>query len=69
VIDIDIRLTTRFNEAAAKKLLADASATIDNRWPVTSTTVDFHESWPAYRLPEHAPIRAALQRGQTSSSR
>ncbi|HKS51982.1 MAG TPA: M20/M25/M40 family metallo-hydrolase [Pseudonocardiaceae bacterium] len=61
-IDIDIRLTTRFNEAAAKKLLADAAATIDNRWPVTSTTVDFHESWPAYRLPEHAPIRAALQR-------
>lgn len=61
-VNVDIRLTTNFDEVAAKKIVTEAVAEIDNQWPSTrSTRVLFHESWPAYRLNDSAPIRIALQ--------
>lgn len=62
-VNVDIRLTTTFDDAAAKKVVSEAVAEIDNQWPSSTraTTVVFHESWPAYRLGDGVPIRVALQ--------
>jgi succinyl-diaminopimelate desuccinylase len=62
-LNIDIRLTTTFDEEAAKWLVSGAAAEIDRqwRWSTKASTVAFRESWPAYRLSESAPIRVALQ--------
>jgi succinyl-diaminopimelate desuccinylase len=62
-VNVDVRLTTDFDETAAKKLITETATEIDNQWPsaTRATTVTFHESWPAYRLTETAPIRVALQ--------
>lgn len=61
-ICVDTRLTTTFDEAAGKDLIAAAAAQADEQWPSSTgpTTVVFHESWPAYRLDQNASIRVAL---------
>jgi succinyl-diaminopimelate desuccinylase len=61
-VSLDIRLTTNFDEAAARRLIEDSATTIDERWPLPNraTTVNLHESWPAYRLDENASVRIAL---------
>jgi succinyl-diaminopimelate desuccinylase len=56
VVNVDVRLTTTFAADEARALLAEVAA--PDRQP--STTVEYEESWPAYRLAESAPIRAAL---------
>jgi succinyl-diaminopimelate desuccinylase len=61
-VGVDTRLTTTFDEAAAKNLIETAAAQVDEQWPLSTkpTTVTFRESWPAYRLDENAPVRVAL---------
>lgn len=61
-IGVDVRLTRTFDEASAKKLIEEAVTEIDKRWPVPdkTTEIEYHESWPAYRLDDNAPIRVAL---------
>ncbi len=63
-VSVDIRLTTTFDETAAKRLIEDSRTAVDKRWPLPNmpTTVELHESWPAYRLDDHAPVRVALTR-------
>lgn len=60
---IDVRLTTTFDQGAAKQLISGAAAEIDRKWQSSSkaSTVVFRESWPAYRLSENSPIKVALQ--------
>lgn len=64
IVDVDLRLTTTFDEAAGRKLIEAAVAQVDQQSFVSTlpTTVVFHESWPAYRLDENAPVRVALTR-------
>lgn len=64
VVDVDIRLTTLFGQAEADKLIQDAVTLVDEQFPVPhrATTVEFLESWPAYRLSESSSIRLALTR-------
>jgi succinyl-diaminopimelate desuccinylase len=61
-VNIDVRLTTSFDEAAATKVINDAVAEVGELWPASDkpTTITFHESWPAYRLDDSASIRLAL---------
>jgi succinyl-diaminopimelate desuccinylase len=62
-IGVDARLTTTFDETSGKKIIEAAVAQVDERLsPTLPTTVTFHESWPAYRLDENAPVRVALTR-------
>jgi succinyl-diaminopimelate desuccinylase len=60
-IKVDIRLTTTFDQAAASHLVEKIVAEVDKRWTRSGRTeIVFRDSWPAYSLPEHAPIRKAL---------
>ncbi len=63
-VSVDVRLTTNFDEAVARNLIEDSATEIDERRPLSDrpTTVNFHESWPAYRLDENASVRVALTR-------
>jgi succinyl-diaminopimelate desuccinylase len=61
VINVDVRLTTTFGKTSAQKIIEESAAKVDEQWPTSApTAVTFRESWPAYRLDENAPIRAAL---------
>jgi succinyl-diaminopimelate desuccinylase len=62
-LNIDIRLTTTFDEKAANRLISDAVAELDSLWGSSSkpSSITFRESWPAYRLSENTAIRVALQ--------
>lgn len=61
-VRVDARLTTDFDEQAAKILVHDTVAALDDRWPRTDppTTVQFLESWPAYVLGQDTSVRVAL---------
>jgi succinyl-diaminopimelate desuccinylase len=55
LVNVDARLTTIFDENAAREMLSDAVSEID-----TGTSIACEESWPAYRLDDNAAIRRAL---------
>jgi succinyl-diaminopimelate desuccinylase len=60
-IDVDVRLTTDFGQAAAQALVERTVAAIDEQFPTgKASTLHFLESWPAYHLAEHSPLRVAL---------
>jgi succinyl-diaminopimelate desuccinylase len=62
-VDVDVRLTPSFAQAAAASLIRNVVAEIDERYPSgRMTEIEFEESWPAYQLAESAPIRVALLR-------
>ena len=63
-VNVDVRLTTSFDENDAKNLIREAMILVDERWPLPNkpTTVEFSESWPAYRLDQDSPLRVALTR-------
>lgn len=61
-VNVDMRLTTDFDEPSGRRLLEEITAEIDKSWPSSPTTTVFHESWPAYRLDENAAIRTAVLR-------
>ncbi len=62
IIGIDVRLTTIFDEASGKKIIEEAVAHVDEQQlsPSLPTTIEFRESWPAYRLSEKSSVRVAL---------
>ena len=60
-VQVDIRLTPAFDARAAAKLLENAAASLDARWPSGRPTgIQFEESWPAYRLPPASRLGRAL---------
>jgi succinyl-diaminopimelate desuccinylase len=67
VINVDIRLTTTFDQHAAVRLVEEIVSEVDQRWPDTSgTTVAYDETWPAFRLGESSRVRNALERAARS---
>jgi succinyl-diaminopimelate desuccinylase len=62
-VSVDVRLTTDFNESAAKNLITNVVKDVDEQRQsfIGATTVAFHESWPAYQLSKDSVIRVALQ--------
>ncbi len=62
-VSIDVRLTKTFDADRASALIQTIAMQADDGRPSPrATDVIFHESWPAYALDEHAPIRVALTR-------
>jgi succinyl-diaminopimelate desuccinylase len=60
-INIDVRLTREFDDAAASRLLQEAITGIDREWPETpQTEISLQQTWPAYKLGDDTPIRMAL---------
>ena len=60
-VGVDVRLTTTFTASCARRFLDEVIGEVDRRWPGTARTdVAQHESWPAFRLADDAPIRLAL---------
>ncbi|MGP4104396.1 M20 family metallopeptidase [Nonomuraea sp. KM90] len=61
VLNVDVRLTPLFEAEQALALLDSTLTRLDADWPDTPPTdlaVTTH--WPAFALPEHEPLRAAL---------
>jgi succinyl-diaminopimelate desuccinylase len=60
-INVDVRLTTEFGDAAACRLLQEIVTGIDQEWPQTQPTeISMRQTWPAYKLGEDTPIRTAI---------
>jgi succinyl-diaminopimelate desuccinylase len=60
-IDVDIRLTTSYTRENAQDLIENTVTTFDAQYPTGSpSSIVFHDSWPAYRLADVSPVRAAL---------
>ena len=60
-INVDVRLTRDFGADAATRLIEHVITDLDQQWPGTAQTeITQQQTWPAYRLEEDAPIRAAL---------
>jgi succinyl-diaminopimelate desuccinylase len=63
-VDVDVRLTPRFDAGAAETLLRRASAELDLGMPgPRPTEVEVVMTLPAYRLPAGSPLAVALQDG------
>lgn len=63
-VEVDVRLTPRFDAGRAEFLLRGAAAALDAEHPGPSpTAVELHPGWPAYRLADGSPLAAALQEG------
>ncbi|MGI5292695.1 M20 family metallopeptidase [Nonomuraea polychroma] len=61
VLNVDVRLTPAFDAEEALALLRSAAADLDAGWPGTQPTeVEITMRWPAFALPEQAPLRSAL---------
>jgi succinyl-diaminopimelate desuccinylase len=59
--NVDVRLTPALDDQAALSLLRSAAADADSAWPGTQPThVEVTTRWPAFALPEEAPLRTAL---------
>lgn len=60
---IDLRLTTRFDDAAARRTVAQAVARHDSGWPQAAPTrIDWLPGWPAYRVADdHFMVQALRQ--------
>lgn len=60
-VKVDMRLTPDFDAAAARKLLLATVDDVDAVHPATTpTSVHEAQTWPPYRLPDHAPIVQAM---------
>ncbi len=60
-VNVDVRLTRDFGAAAATGLIEHVVTDLDRQWPGTDQTeITQQQTWPAYRLEEDTPIRAAL---------
>ncbi len=60
-VDVDIRLTNSFELQAAQHLIEEVAAQVDRGRPsVETTTIVYHESWPAYLIDDESPMRLAL---------
>jgi succinyl-diaminopimelate desuccinylase len=60
-VSVDARLTLTFDQAAAEELVRQLVEAVDRQVPGDRPTeIRARESWPAYRLPDDAPISRAL---------
>jgi succinyl-diaminopimelate desuccinylase len=65
-VQVDVRLTKRFDATAGAALLERVVSAVDRRCPAAGLTeVRYEESWPAYQLDESAPVRVALLEAAT----
>jgi succinyl-diaminopimelate desuccinylase len=61
ILNVDVRLTPRFDATAAEALLRSLTADVDAAWPVTQPTqVEITMRWPPYQLPDGSPPKTAL---------
>jgi succinyl-diaminopimelate desuccinylase len=66
-VQVDIRLTPAFAEDRARDLLQDVVAPFDSdRDAAAPTGVEVLPGWPAYRLPDDAPVYQALRAAAAS---
>lgn len=66
-IDVDIRLTPAFPEAAAKALVAAVIARLDAARAAPATGIVWRTGWPAYRLDPELPMVRTLQAAATGA--
>lgn len=60
-VNVDIRITPKFDDAAATQLVQEVVAEVDQAWPGTRPTdIQVDTRWPAYALAEDSSMRAAL---------
>ena len=60
-ISVDVRLTSTFDRVAAEEFVQQVAEAVDRQIPGDRPSeIRAHESWPAYRLPDDAPIAQAL---------
>jgi succinyl-diaminopimelate desuccinylase len=60
-LDLDVRLTPRFDAECAQRLVREILASVDERWSGTPTSAYKIETiWPAYRLPDGNRLASAL---------
>jgi succinyl-diaminopimelate desuccinylase len=60
-VSVDARLTPTFDRAAAEELVQHLADVVDRQIPGDRPSeIRARESWPAYRLPDDAPISQAL---------
>jgi succinyl-diaminopimelate desuccinylase len=60
-VSVDARLTPTFDRAAAEQLVRHLADGVDRQVPGgRPSEIQARESWPAYRLPDDAPISRAL---------
>ncbi len=59
-LELDIRLTPAFDDAAARRHVEAALARLDADGAAPATAVEWLPGWPAYRLDPHMPMVQAL---------
>jgi succinyl-diaminopimelate desuccinylase len=60
-VDVDVRLTPRFEADDARRLIREAVAEVDRTRPGREPgSVNDSDTWPPYRLPDTAPLVQAL---------
>ena len=64
-VDVDVRLTTLFQQSDAEALLRGLVNDLDREYPAprSSSIADEGESWPPYRLSDSDPLVQALNAG------
>ncbi|MGH8898684.1 MAG: peptidase dimerization domain-containing protein [Egibacteraceae bacterium] len=68
-VNVEVRLTPGFTALQATSLLHAAADVVDEHWLTDhATTVEFSESWPAYRLAGDSPLVAALTQAATQAT-
>ncbi|MFK0244501.1 M20 family metallopeptidase [Amycolatopsis azurea] len=61
VVNVDVRTTPAFDNAAAADLIGRVVAEVDRAWPDTrATRIELDTQWPPYALEESSPLRGAL---------
>jgi succinyl-diaminopimelate desuccinylase len=61
-IRVDIRLTPRFTDRTARRLLREAVSALDrNVSRSLKSVIDWQAGWPAYRVPDESPLVVALR--------
>lgn len=61
-VRLDLRLTTRFDDAAARATVRQAVAEADRACPTApASRIDWLDGWPAYRVHDDHPMVQALQ--------
>ena len=59
---LDLRLTSAFDDDAARRALADVVQQHDARWPQAAPTrIEWIAGWPPYRVPDAHPMVQALR--------
>jgi succinyl-diaminopimelate desuccinylase len=67
-LEVDVRLTSTFDEATAWDLLTTAARVLDDQQPASRTTLVERtaEAWPPFRLPPGHELEQALRTGARS---